>query len=688
MSNLLPPRNLLSEALGSGAIIGVLALTIVPLPGWALDFLLTINIAISVLIFMLAVYIDKPLDFSAFPSLLLLSTLFRLSLAVATTRLILLHGAEGHHAAGRIIQAFGNFAVGGNFVVGAVVFLILVIVNFIVITKGADRISEVSARFTLDSMPGKQMAVDAELASGMITEKEAKARRKEVEREADFHGAMDGASKFVRGDAVAGLLIVGINIVGGMIIGVAQAGMSFGDAAKTFTLLSIGDGLVSQIPALLVSTGAALLTTRGSSNMGLSDSLREQLFTKTQAISSVAFVLVAIALVPGMPSLIFFLVAGGAWWIAHRSSTEQSEAHEKAQTPQEAQKAQPKNEMEALMPVELLSLEVGVDLLPYVDSSRGGELLSRISSLRKQIALEMGFILPPVHVRDDLRMRPDGYRVLLSGIKAAQGEIRVGRLLAIDPGGKALTAIPGEQVREPTFGLPAKWISTTERNRAEGSGATVVEATAVIATHLTEVIRRHAYELLGRREAQELLDVAGKQHAKVLEELVPHLMPLGEVIKVLRNLLQETVSIRDIRGILECLADNAAQTKDIGELTELVRQKLRRQITSQHLSESGELRAMVLDPKTEDVFRGQGRPDAAQTLSRLTSSLEEASRKAVERDEPAVLVVSPDIRRSLAPVVLRHVPGLVVLSYREVDPSVPFVTRLVGQIDAAPRLAQ
>jgi flagellar biosynthesis protein FlhA len=677
---LAPPRNPIADALGGGAIIGILALTIVPLPGWALDFLLTINIALSVLIFLLAVYVDKPLDFSAFPSLLLLATLFRLSLGIATTRLILLHGADGHGAAGRIIQAFGQFAIGGNFVVGAVVFLILVIVNFIVITKGADRISEVSARFTLDSMPGKQMAVDAELAAGLINEKEAKARRAEIEKEAEFHGSMDGASKFVRGDAIAGLMIVAINIIGGMIIGVAQAGMSFGDAATTFTLLSIGDGLVSQIPALLVSTGAALLTTRGSNSLGLGGSLQKQLLSKTQAMSAVAFVLIALALVPGMPSLLFLLVAGGAWFLARRTSNPEREPEAE---PQAEQKSQPKNEIATLMPVELLSLEVGVELLTFVDNNRGGELLTRISSLRKQIALDLGFIVPPIHVSDDLKMRPDGYRVLLSGNKIGQGEVRVGRLLAIDPIGRALTNIPGEQVREPTFGLPAKWVSSTERVRAEANGATVVEATAVIATHLTEIIRRHAHELLGRKEAQELMDIAGKHHGKVLEELVPHLMPLGEVIKVLRALLQEGVSIRDIRSILECLADNAAQVKDVGELTELVRQKLRRQITSQHLSETGELKAMVLEPKMEDLFRGNGKPDAAQLLSKLTASLEEASRKAAERDEPAVLVVSPDVRRSLSSVVLRHVPGLTVLSYREIDPSSPFVTRLVGQIDGA-----
>ncbi|HKA86163.1 MAG TPA: flagellar biosynthesis protein FlhA [Haliangiales bacterium] len=671
-------RPLLGDAAGGLLVVGVLALAVVPLPAAALDLLLAASLCLSVLVFLVAVYVERPLEFSAFPSVLLLATLFRLSLNIASTRIILLHGGDGGHAAGKVIQAFGEFAVGGNFVVGAVVFLILVIVNFIVITKGADRISEVAARFTLDSMPGKQMAIDADLGAGLINEKEARERRRAIEHEAEFHGAMDGASKFVRGDAVAGLLIVGINIVGGIIIGVAQAGLSIGDAAHTFSILSIGDGLVSQIPALLISTGSALLVTRDSSGKALAPSLGAQLFSRPRPAGLAAAVLGGLALVPGMPHVAFLALAGATGAIAlrarrHAAAAPTRHAGEPARgdKPADGPNAQ-KAEIESLLPIELLSLDVGLDLLPLVDGARNGELLGRIGSLRKQMALELGFIVPPVHVRDDLRLRPTNYKVLISGAKVAGGEVRMGKLLAIDPAGRAIAALPGDAVKEPTFGLPAKWIVPGDRGRAEAAGATVVDPSAVVATHLTEVVRRHAAELLGRRETQELLDVAAKQNAKVVEELIPHLMSTGDVIKVLRNLLAEGVSIRDARTILETLADHAALVKDPGELTELARQRLGRQITLQHVNEAGELRALVLDPRAEDTFRG--RPDAG-ALTRITAALEEAARRATAEDQPALIVCAPDVRRAVAAVALRHVPGLTILSYREVDPAVPLVTR-------------
>ncbi len=692
--SVLPGKGSRADLIIALGLVGILALTVVPIPPALLDVLLAVSLCAAILTFLVAFYVERPLDFSAFPSLLLFVTLLRLALNVATTRLILTNGDKGTRAAGNVIHAFGDFAVGSNFVVGAVVFLILVIVNFIVITKGAERISEVSARFTLDSMPGKQMAIDADLGAGLVTEKEARARRKAIEQEADFHGAMDGASKFVRGDAVAGLLIVAINIVGGMIIGIVQKGMSAADAAHAYTTMSIGDGLVTQIPALLVSTGAALLITRTGDDP-LTTALGTQLLSRPRPIKLAAGILLLIGFLPGMPHIIFITLAGLAWFGATRSARAQTarlalESGTALAVPgapagatrhdPEAQKA----DIEAALPVELLSLDVGLDLLPLVDAGKSGEILSRVADLRKHIALELGLIVPPVHVRDDLRLRPGGYRISISGVMVAEGEIRIGRLMAIDAGGRAIAALPGEGAREPVFGLPAKWIGASERSRAEAAGCTVVDASSVVATHVTEVIRRHAADLLGRREVQELLDLAAKHHSKVVEELIPHLLSLGDVIKVLRNLLRENVSIRDLRTILEALADHAGQVKDPGELTELVRQRLARRITRQNLSDNGQLRALVLSPRAEELFRDGGTRNA-RALSKLTGEIEDHTRRAVEADVPAVLVVAPDIRRTVAAVAQRHVPGLTVLSYREVDPSVPFVTHNVigGQENAA-----
>ncbi len=684
-----------ANAAGAVMILGILAITVVPLPPAVLDVLLAVSMCVSVLVFMVALYVERPLDFSAFPTLLLLVTLLRLSLNVATTRLVLLHGGEGPEAVSHVVQAFGEFAVGGNIVVGAVVFLILVIVNFIVITKGSERISEVAARFTLDSMPGKQMAIDADLGAGVITEQEARARRKEVEAEADFHGSMDGASKFVRGDAIAGLIITGINIVGGFVVGIVFHDLDVAESARIFTLLSIGDGLVTQLPALLVSTGAALLTTRGTNTGELGTALSSQLFSNHRPLTIAAGAVGALALMPGMPTISLLALAGGVGFLAKQAKDKPKPGTPEAAaaaaaaggkgkplTADAAKAADPaaqKAEIESLMPVELLTVEVGLDLLPLVDAAKNGELLSRIATLRKQVALELGVLVPPIHVRDDLRLRPGAYKILISGAKVAEGEIRVGRLLAIDPSGTATQGISGEAVKEPTFGLPARWIAQPDRGRAEQRGATVVDASAVVATHLTELVRRHAHELLGRREAQELLDLAAKTNGKVVEELVPHLMSLGELIKVLKHLLQEGVSIRDIRTILEALADHAGSIKDPSELTEQVRQRLARQISLTHAADGGELRAMVLDPKTEEVFRSGGRGADPQALTRAAAALEDATRRSAERDESPVLVVAPDVRRAVSAVALRHAPGLAVLSYREVDPSVPFVTRgIVG----------
>ena len=672
-------------------LVGMLAITIAPLPPVVFDLLLGCALCLSALTFLVAFYVERPTDFSAFPALLLFVTLFRLALGVASARLILTHGGTSDHAAGSVIAAFGNFAIGGDFVVGAIIFLILVIVNFVVITKGAERISEVAARFTLDSMPGKQMAIDADLGAGLISETDARTRRAAVQQEAEFHGAMDGASKFVRGDAIAGLLILGVNVIGGIIIGVGR-GMSFGDAARTFTILSIGDGLVTQVPALLVSTGAALLVTRGG-DRELGTALTTQLLARRRPLMVTAVLVAAVGLLPGMPHLLFLGLGALIAWKARKAGIAATEAAAADGAPgvtgkpgrasDAAPAAAGKGEIEAALPIDLLAMEVGLDLLGMVDAAKGGELLRRIATLRKQIASELGVIVPPIHIRDDLRLAPGAYRVLLSGVVVAQGQVHTHRLLALDPTGTATRGLPGEVTTEPTFGLPAKWVTPSERGRAEAAGCTVVDATAVIATHLAELIRRHAHELLGRREAQELLDVAGKSDGKVIEELIPHLMSTGEVIKVLRNLLREGVSIRDLRSILEALADHAGAVKNPDELTELVRQRLARRITRSHLGLDGSLRPLVLDPRAEALFREQ-HPRNARPLSRLTDELASSARDLTRNDESPVLVVAPDIRRVVSAIAARHVPGLAVISYREVDPSVPFVTRgVITALEAA-----
>jgi len=664
----------------AGALVGMLAIAMAPLPATLFDLLIGVSLCVSALTFLVAFYVEKPTDFTSFPSLLLFVTLFRLSLNVASTRLILT--GKDEHAAGAVIAAFGHFVIRGNFVVGAVIFLILVIVNFIVITKGAERISEVSARFTLDSMPGKQMAIDADLGAGLINEKEARARRKGVQQEANFHGSMDGASKFVRGDAIAGLLVLAVNIVAGIIIGVAQKGMSFGHAAQTYTVLSIGDGLVAQIPALLVSTGSALLATRGDAAQ-LGQALSGQLFTRKRPLVITGALLGMIGLLPGMPHLLFLGLGGVAAWASTR-------AKDSAALPDAADSARPlanaaepgrtsdeksqRGEIEAALPVEMLSLEVGLDLLNMVDATRGGDLLKRIATLRKQLAGELGIIVPAVHIRDDLRMRPGAYRVLLSGVTIAESEVFVHRVLAIDPSGTATRALPGAATVEPTFGLPAKWLQPSERARAEAAGCTVVDSAAVIATHLTELIRRNAHDLLGRRELQDLLDVTGKQNAKVVEELIPTLLPIGTVIQVLRKLLAEGVSIRDLRTILEALADHAPATKNADDLVEMVRQRLARRLTRGQLAADGALRPLVLDPRVEQMLR-EGGVKHTRSLTKLTEDLANRAKDLAMRDEPPLLVVAPDLRRTVAGIAQRHAPGLTVLSYREVDPTVPFVTR-------------
>jgi flagellar biosynthesis protein FlhA len=662
-------------------LLGAVVLAVIPLPAPIIDFFLAVSLCLALLIFMVALFVEKPLEFSSFPSLLLLVTLFRLSLGIATTRRILLHGGEGIDAAGHMIRSFGEFAVGGNYVVGTVVFLILVVVNFIVITKGAERISEVAARFTLDSMPGKQMAIDADLGAGLITEQNARERRQQIEQQADFYGTMDGASKFVRGDAIAGLLITAINVLGGIIIGVAQNGMPIADAAKTFSILSIGDGLVTQIPALIVSTGAALLTTRGSTQGDFGRSLGDQLFARPKAIMVSAAALVGLGLMPGMPHLVLFGLAATLVVLSKRrpkpDSAAEPKVEKKASRSDDLDPAAQKAQLTELLPVDLFSIRVGLDLLPLVDADRNGELLVRIASIRKQLALELGIIIPPVHVQDDLQLTSGAYEIQISGARVAAGQVRLGRLLAIDPTGSSASKLAGEACEEPAFGLPAKWIAISHRDRAEREGCTVVDPSAVVATHLTHVARQHAHELLGRTEAQELIDVAAKENEKLVEELIPTVLPFAEVLKVLRNLLREGVSIRDVRTILECLADGAGSTKNPIELTELVRQRLARQITGAHLDPKGALSAMILAPQVESAFRPSREAPNPDALSRATRAIERAAKEAAMHEDSTVLVVAPDVRRSIAEIALRHVRGLSVLSFREIDPNVPLNTRRI-----------
>lgn len=646
-------------------LVGIVFLMMVPLTAGLLDVLLATSIALSVGLLLVSLHMEKPLDLSSFPAILLFSTLLRLALNVASTRLILLEGGQGTDAAGAVVDAFGRFVVGGNVVVGAAIFVLLVIINFVVITKGAGRVAEVSARFTLDALPGKQMAIDADLASGVLTQAQAKAAREVVGREADFFGAMDGASKFVRGDAIAGLLMTAINIVVGFIVGVVQEGLDAGTAAETYTVLTVGDGLASQIPALLVSTAAAVVVTRAAAGASLGDALVGQLGRSQSALRTTAGIVAAFGLLPGMP-LLPFAALGAALFAASRATAQaQAAADESASTAAEipARERSDRDGIKELLPVALLELEVGFDLVPLVDSSRGGDLVERIGAIRKNLATELGIVVPSIHIRDNLRLDASTYRLMISGNEVGRGLVRVGRFLVMDALGDT-PGLDGEDVREPAFGLPAKWVREAQRVRAESMGLTVVDPATVAATHLTELLRGVAPELLGRTEAQELLDLFAEHHPKLVDELIPNLLPAGEVVKVLRNLLSEGVSIRDLRTILEALADHARDQKDPIELTELVRERLARHITARFKGDDGRVAALVLDPRAEDRFRAG--LDAA-SAQRMLSSLEQAARSFAEVTTPPVVLCAADIRRRAAEFFGRRVPGLSVLSFREID---------------------
>lgn len=671
----------LSFALLASAI---LAIMILPVPSFMLDGLITTNIALSVLTLLVAFYLRRPLEFSVFPTLLLMLTLFRLSINVASTRLILLHGDRGIEAAGKIIKTFGSFVAGGNYVVGLIIFMILVVINFVVITKGAGRIAEVAARFTLDALPGKQMSIDADLNAGLITEQEARRRRQELEAEADFYGAMDGASKFVRGDAVAGLVITFVNILGGLVIGVLQKKIPIGEAAKTYTVLTIGDGLVSQIPALLVSTAAGVVISRASAEADFGKDLTRQLFFNPKALAALAAVLLLMAFVPGFPKAFFFMMAVLAGAMAYVQGERESR---KEKLPPEPKGEEPEV-VEPGLQLDLLELQIGYGLIPLVDRQQGGELLDRIRAMRAQFAQELGIVVPPIHIRDNLGLQPNEYSILLKGVEVAKGELMPDRFLALLPGVEA-KGLEGLKTKDPAFGLPALWIRPEDRDKAIRLGATVVDRATVLITHLMEVIRRHAHELLTRQDVQKLLEALARHYPKVVEDVVPNLLPLGTVQKVLQNLLRERIPIKDLLTILETLGDAATLTKDPGLLTEYVRQALSRTITKMYQSEDGTLYAIVLARDLEEALsRSVQKGEFGEFLAPDPGLLERflhKLKKATERIPPeagqVVLITSPELRRHVRRIVEQVLPILPVLSPAEILPEVRIKTIEVVGLD-------
>jgi flagellar biosynthesis protein FlhA len=651
--------------------MGILVVMIIPLPPMLLDLLLAFNITVSLIVLLVAIYTLTPLEFSVFPSLLLLATLFRLSLNVASTRLILLHGQEGSLAAGKIIKSFGSFVVGGNYLVGIIIFFILVVINFVVITKGAGRVAEVAARFTLDAMPGKQMSIDADLSAGLINEQEALLRRSRVESESDFYGAMDGASKFIRGDAIAGIIITLINIVGGLIIGIIQANMSLVEALQTYTLLTVGDGLVSQIPALVVSTAAGLVVTRVASETNLGQEFTTQLFQNPRAGFIAAGLLAFFGLVPGLPMVPFFALSaltGLMAFLVMRTGVK-----EEVERQEEVAAVRPPESMDHYLVVDPLGLEVGYGLIPLVDADQNGELLERIRNIRRQLVQDMGFILPPFHIKDNLRLEPGEYLFLLKGVEASRAKLMLNYSLVLDP--DESRPVPDSiPTTEPTFGLPALWVLDKSVEQAQLSGYTVVNHSTIITTHLTELLKQHAHELLGRQEVQNLLDNLAERAPKVVEELIPNLLSLGQVQKVLQNLLRERVSIQDLLTIVETLADYASATKDPTTLTEFVRQRLGRSITRPLLTSEGKLPVVTLDPEFEESVANtvqstpQGSVPAIDPLEakNFIRCMEPALEPFVVNQYEPVLLTSPLARQHIKRLSENYFPHLTVLSYEEV----------------------
>ena len=654
----------------------IMVVMVVPVPPLALDAFLALSLALSVVILLMSVYAKKPLDFSTFPSVLLVTTLLRLSLNVASTRNILLNAkSDGTGAAGEIIKAFGEFVVGGNYAVGIIIFTILVIINFIVITKGAGRVAEVSARFTLDAMPGKQMAIDADLNAGLIDNTEAKRRRAEVAQEADFYGSMDGASKFVRGEAIAGILITAVNVIGGIIIGVAQNDMAFAEAAKTFTLLTVGDGLITQIPALIISTAAGIIATRSSNDVALGQQVGNEFSGNPKAFYITAGVLGLFAMIPGLPGLPFFGIAALVGFAGFKieENKKRAELSKKDEAVKE-QKATSET-LESLLPVELVQLEVGYGLVSLVDADQNGDLLERISHLRKQFATDWGLIIPSVRIKDNLELKPGGYTVKLKGIEIAKGELMPDHFLAMDPG-TVIGTVDGVETKEPVFGLPALWVTEDLRDEAQYNGYTVVDLSTVVATHLTEVLKANLQELLGRQELVRLLDNFKEDNPKIVADLIPDIVPLGTVLKVSQNLLREGVSIRDLRTILESLAEHGTNSKDADALTEYVRQALYRQITERIKGSQGDIPLFTLDRAVEEsIARSIVRADGGDQLSLdpkttqvILAGLNEKIEEATNAGEKMVVLCSPVIRRHFKRMTEKFIPNLIVVSHNELSP--------------------
>lgn len=658
-------------------IILLLAMMILPLPAIILDMLFSFNIALSILVLLIGLQTKKALDFIAFPTVLLVTTMLRLSLNVASTRVVLTEGHAGPDAAGKVIEAFGHFLIGGNYAVGIVVFIILTIINFTVVTKGAGRIAEVGARFTLDAMPGKQMAIDADLNAGLIGEDEARRRRSEVSQESEFYGAMDGASKYVRGDAIAGIMVTIINIVGGLIVGMLQHDMAFADAVKNYTLLAIGDGLVAQIPSLIISVAAGVVVSRVANNEDIGGQLTTQLFSNARVVYITAGIIGGMGAIPGMPHLAFLILAGVlagmAYFISEQNKVSEAEPviEKEVENPTDTEEAS----WDDVTPVDIVGLEVGYRLIPLVDKAQGGDLLKRIKGLRKKFAQEVGFLAPTVHIRDNLELKPSSYRITLKGVEIATGESQYGQFLAINPG-MVTGNLPGAITSDPAFGLPAVWVDATKRDEAQSMGYTVVDAGTVIATHLNHILSMHAAELLGRQEVQQLLDHVGKESPKLIEDLVPKLLSLSVIQKVLQNLLSEGVHIRDMRSIIETLAEHAPHIHDTNELTALVRVQLGRAIVQQLFPAGNEISVISLDNDLERLLvqaihnnNANGaaiEPGIAEALSRQAETL---SKQQEQMGMTPVLLVPAALRITLSKFLRRAVPHLRVLSHDELPDS-------------------
>jgi len=656
-------------------VIMMLGMVILPMPPILLDMLFTFNIAFALIVVLVSVYALRPLDFTVFPTILLVATLLRLALNIASTRVVLLEGHTGTAAAGKVIEAFGDFVIGGNYAVGLVVFGILVIINFVVVTKGAGRVSEVSARFTLDAMPGKQMAIDADLNAGLCTQEEARARRTEVAQEADFYGSMDGASKFVRGDAIAGIMILFINIIGGLAIGIVQHNMAAADAMQNYTLLTIGDGLVAQIPSLILSTATAIIVTRVSASKEMGSQVFQQMFEDPRALFVSAGILGGLGIIPGMPNFAFLtlaVISGGVAWHFHKKQQVQEVTALEAVPEVEVQPEQKELSWDDVQTVDLIGLEVGYGLIPLVDARQGGELMTRIKGVRKKLSQELGFLVPSVHIRDNLDLPPNSYRLSLLGVPMGEAEVMPGKDLAINPG-TVYGDLEGVRTQDPAFGLEAIWIDPSQRDHAQTLGYTVVDTSTVIATHLSQMLQDNAHELIGHEEVKQLMEVLKRSAPHLVENLTPKPLSLSVIAKVLQNLLQEQVSIRDLRTIAETLAEHGAHSQDAGVLTELTRVALGRQIVQNIFGMAQELPVMTLHPNLEQILQqsvqgGDGKvmafePGLAQMMH---SSLQEATQNQLSRGEPAVLLVSQNLRAFISRMVRHGIQGLQVLSFEEI----------------------